>query len=79
MGKGTCGQCEPGAPRAVRATYWNAGDAWLARGALVPRGAHGALDSWGPHRTDVSLCAWKAWLSLFTLWASVSWDSLITL
>ena len=45
----------------------------------MPRGSWGALVSWGPHRTDGSLDPLKAWFSLFTLWASVSWDSLITL
>ena len=79
VGKGTCGQSEPEAPGALSTTYWNAGGAGLAWGALVPRGSHRALDSWWSHRTDVSLHARKARLSLFTLWASVSWDSLVTL
>lgn len=64
---------------ALSTTYRSAGDAWNARKALVPGRSHRALVSRWPHRTYVSLHAWKAWLSLFTLWASVSRNSLITL
>lgn len=42
-------------------------------------GSRGALVSGWPHRTYGSLHAWKAWFPLFTLWASVSWNSLVTL
>lgn len=64
---------------ALSTTYWSAGDARNARRALVPGGSHRAFVSRWPHRTYGSLHAWKAWLSLFTLWASVSGNSLITL
>lgn len=64
---------------ALSTTYRSARDARDARRALVPGGPHRAFVSRWPHRTNVSLHAWKAWLPLFTLWASVSGNPLITL
>lgn len=77
--KGTCGQYQPGAPGALGVTYRGARSAWVAGRASVPWGAHGPLVSWWSHGTWVPLHAWKPWFSLFALWASVSWNSLITL
>ena len=72
-------QYQPGAPGALSATYQRAGGTWIAGRALVPGGSRGAFASWWPHRPYGPLHAWKAWFSPFALWASVSWDSLITL